>query len=258
MKSCFWALAFFWIHTAFATEQIEFATHYDHPPFVVDMKSRKGLVFDLADYLTKRSRGKYNFQVTFVPRERLQTYLDRNQKVVVPFVAKNWFDCPTPRPCLWTDVLVMDRNVVVALTSAKFEYKGPNSLKGKTLGVVIGRISPELQEIIDKGIVTLEESPTQVGNFQKLIEGRIDLLVTGEIIAKDIIAREGWQSKLSISSEPLQILDRRILVSPRTQVDLHKWLNAEVKNMDKSDFFQARLLPSSSPKESPRVPAKAH
>jgi polar amino acid transport system substrate-binding protein len=254
MKFYFWVAAFFWSQFAFSTEQVELATHYDHPPFVVDMKKHEGLVFELADYLTKRSLGKYDFQVTYVPNARLQTYLNKGQKVVIPFVAKEWFTCRPPGNCLWTDILMMDRNVIVTQASENFEYAGPNSLHGKIIGTVVGRLNPDIEDFVKQGIITTSESPTQVGNFKKLVEGRIDVLVTGEIIAKDIIARENWQTQLAISKEPLSVVERRILVSPATEQDLYKWLNDEVKNMEKLGFYSGRSLPS-SPNESRRLPA---
>ncbi|WP_413290328.1 substrate-binding periplasmic protein [Bdellovibrio sp. HCB337] len=248
---------------AVAVERVEFATHYDHPPFILDIKDQTGLVFDLANYLSKQSKGRYEFQVTFVPRERLQNYLVKKQKVVIPFVSPKWFDDVDQSRYLWTGILLMDQNVVVTLAKKKFEYKGPDSLTGKTMGYVLGHKMPAIEPLVNQGKIKREESPSMIGNFKKLVEGRVDFVVTGEMIAKDLIARENWQIRLSISKEPIDVFERRVLISPHSEVGLQKWLNIELKTLMRSprwrtflERYNAQNLSIAVPEESDRKPAK--
>lgn len=248
-----------------ATEKVEFATHYDHPPFIVDLKKQEGLVFDFARYLSEKSKGRYEFQVTFVPRERLQTYLTKKQQVVIPFVSPKWFDDKAQTRYLWTSVMLMDQNIIVTLSKSKFEYKGLKSLKGKTMGYVLGHKMPDIEPLIAQGKIKSEVSPSMIGNFKKLVEGRVDFVVTGEMIARDLIARENWRSRLSISKAPLDVFERRVLVSPVTETHLQTWLNSEIRALMKSGQWQiflerynAQSLSIVTPGESFRPPTEVH
>lgn len=246
--------------TANAVEQVEFATHYDYPPFVIDMKKQEGLVFDLAQYLSKQSKGRYEFQVTFVPRDRIENYLNKKKTVVVPFVSPKWFSDEEKNRYLWTDILMKDQNVVVSQTKSQFEYKGLESLYGKTMAYRLGHKIPVLDTLISEGKIKREDSPSMVGNFKKVIEGRADFLVTGETAVRYIIEQEHWQNNLSIAKEPIDVFERRILISPITDVALQQWLNNEVKVLLKSNqwptlleqYHFAKVTPASSRQPSSR------
>lgn len=227
--------------SAKAAEQIEFATHYDYPPFVIDMKKQEGFVFDLAKYLSKQSMGRYEFQVTYVPRVRIENYLNKKKTVVVPFVSPKWFSDEDMTRYLWTDPLMKDQNVVVSQTKSHFEYKGVESLNGKTMAYFLGHKIPALEPLISEGKIKREDGPSLVGNFKKVIEGRADFLVTGETVVRYIIAREHWQTNLSVAKDPIDVFERRILVSPVTDVALQQWINNEVKELIKSNQWPTLL-----------------
>lgn len=229
------------IATAKAAEQIEFATHYDYPPFVIDMKKQEGFVFDLAKYLSKQSKGRYEFQVTYVPRVRIENYLSQKKTVVVPFVSPKWFSDQDMTRYLWTDTLMTDQNVVVSQTKSHFEYKGVESLTGKTVAYFQGHKIPALEPLITEGKIKREDGSSLVGNFKKVIEGRADFLVTGEMVVRYIIDREHWQANLSIAKDPLDTFERRILVSPITDTALQQWINSEIKALIKSNQWPTLL-----------------
>lgn len=252
--------------TAKAAKQIEFATHYDYPPFVIDMKKQEGFVFDLARYLSKQSKGRYEFQVTYVPRTRIENYLSKKQTVVVPFVSPKWFSDEGKTRYLWTDVMMMDQNVVVSQTKSQFEYKDIDSINGKTMAYLLGHKVPVIDARISDGKIKREDSPSMIGNFKKVVEGRADFLVTGEAVVRYIIAREHWETSLTISKVPIDIFERRVLVSPVSEVELQEWLNSEVKTLIKSNQWTALLqqynlgeLSASLTRQSrQRSPAKAN
>jgi polar amino acid transport system substrate-binding protein len=207
------------------------------------MKQQEGLVFDLAKYLSKQSQGRYEFQVTYVPRARIETYLHKKKTVVVPFVSPKWFSDEAQTRYLWTDLLMMDQNVVVMQTKSPFDYKGVSSLNGKTMAYLLGHKVPVIDALISDGKIKREESPSMLGNFKKVVEGRADFLVTGEMAVRYIIEREHWQPNLRVGKEPVDVFERRILVSPVTEVALQQWLNSEVKvlikEIKKSEKFSS-------------------
>lgn len=236
-----WVLTFIFVcTTAKAAEQVEFATHYDYPPFVIDMKKQEGFVFDLAKYLSKQSKGRYDFQVTYVPRVRIENYLSKKKTVVVPFVSPKWFSDDNMNRYLWTDPLMKDQNVVV-MQAKSFEYKGLDSLTGKTIAYFLGHKIPALEPLISDGKIKREDGPSMIGNFRKVVEGRADFLVTGETVVRYIIEREHWQANLSIAKEPIDVFERRILISPITDTALQQWINSEIKALIKSNQWPTWL-----------------
>ena len=257
MKFLYIFTLIFSITAAKAAEQVEFATHYDYPPFVIDMKKQEGFVFDLAKYLSKQSKGRYDFQVTYVPRIRIENYLNKKKTVVVPFVSPKWFSDDNMTRYLWTAPLMTDQNVVVSQKKSLFEYKGLESLNGKTMAYFLGHKMPVLDNLISEGKIKREDGPSLTGNFKKVVEGRADFLVTGEMVVRYIIDREHWQTNLSVAKEPIDVFERRILVSPVTDVALQQWLNSEVKDLIKSkqwptflDHYSFENLSTSSPLQS--------
>lgn len=69
--------------------------------------------------------------------------------------------------------------------------------------------------------------------------------------------------RLSIAKDPIDVFERRILVSPVSEVALQQWLNTEVKALMKSPQWQIFLERYSAEKlsalpleRSQRIPAK--
>lgn len=217
-----------------AAQVIEMISPYDSPPFVVDQKKEQGLVYELAALLTVRSQGKYQFKVIVVPRARLQKMLLRSGIYVVPLVSPKWFGDESEKKYLWTSALMEDENLVLSPRKRALEYENSASLQGKRTSIVLGHMVEPLQQLEKGGTVQTESTQSVNNGLRMLARGRIDFMVMGRMVAIYLIKDLGLQDEIYISDKSLERFDRKILVSPQSQKDLHKWLEGEIQRLRRS------------------------
>ncbi len=224
-----------------AAQVIEMVSPYDTPPFVVDQKKEQGLVYDLASLLTVRSQGKYQFKVVVVPRVRLQKILQRSGVYVVPLVSPKWFGDGDEKKYLWTSALMEDENLVLSPRKRALEYESPASLQGKRTSIVLGHAVEPVKQLEKAGMVKAESTQSFNNSLRMLARGRIDFMVMGRIVAVYLIRDLGLEDQIYISDKTIERFDRKILVSPQSQKDLHKWLEGEIQRLRRSGEWKKYL-----------------
>ncbi len=79
-------------------------------------------------------------------------------------------------------------------------YKGLADVKGKTLGIRRGfKLPPELQTMVDKHEVTIEEVNQDDQNFQKLSKGRIDGILSNQDVAATALKQPGMEAIVALN-----------------------------------------------------------
>ncbi|AFY00365.1 substrate-binding periplasmic protein [Bdellovibrio bacteriovorus] len=224
-----------------AAQVIEMVSPYDTPPFVVDQKKEQGLVYDLASLLTVRSQGKYQFKVVVVPRARLQKILERSGVYVVPLVSPKWFGDQNEKKYLWTSALMEDENLVLSPRKRALEYENSASLQGKKTSIVLGHAVEPVQQLEKAGVVKSESTQSFNNSLRMLARGRIDFVIMGRIVAVYLIRDLGLEDQIHISDKTIERFDRKILVSPQSQKDLHKWLEGEIQRLRRSGQWKKYL-----------------
>jgi len=123
--------------SAFAADPVTVYTYHNHPPFVVE--AGKGLSYELADYLNRKSKGNPTFKIEVVTRAQLDKLLAAPDfSGAVAWVAPEWLKDKDKTTYLWTGGVMDDANVILSSTKAKIDYKDPASLKGKQFGGIAG------------------------------------------------------------------------------------------------------------------------
>ncbi len=85
-------------------------------------------------------------------------------------------------------------------------YKGPADIKGKTLGIRRGfKLPPDLQAMVDKHEVTIEEVNQDDQNFQKLSKGRLDGVLSNQDVAASAMKQPGMEAIVALSP-PIQTI----------------------------------------------------
>ncbi|MGE9744750.1 substrate-binding periplasmic protein [Bdellovibrio bacteriovorus] len=224
-----------------AAQVIEMISPYDNPPFVVDQKKEQGLVYDLASLLTVRSQGKYQFKVVVVPRARLQKMLLRSGVYVVPLVSPKWFGDENEKKYLWTSALMEDENLVLSPRKRALEYENSASLQGKRTSIVLGHAIEPLDQLEKGGTVKTESTQSLNNGLRMLARGRIDFMVMGRMVAIYLIRDLGLEDEIHISDKSLERFDRKIMVSPQSQKELHKWLEGEIQRLRRSGQWKKYL-----------------
>lgn len=200
-----------------AIEPVIIFTYHIHPPFIVSPGN--GLTFDLADYLTEKSHGRYQFEVAPMSRPRLDTKLTQSIAGIVPWVDPSWFKDRDRTKFLWTEAhLMRDTTVIVSAKGKSVTYQGPESLEGLRFGGIRGHVYAGIDAAVGKrGPARRVDSDSHTESFQKLLNGLIDVTLLPGSSASYFIKRNDAAAQVFISPEPHSHTVRRVLVLNKRQ-----------------------------------------
>lgn len=188
--------------------------YHDFPPFARE-GAKPDLSKNLAQWLTQKSGGRFEFQVNTIPRKRLDLLLEEGKSGVVLWVNPEWFRVTDGDPFLWTSALVQDANAVVSHRNSAFEYKGPRSLHGKSVVLVSGYDLPALTEMAQKGDITLVRVSRELSAMSMLLSDRpVDVAIVSGLGAQHIGAQLESADKLHVSEQSHNQFGRHLMITP--------------------------------------------
>jgi len=190
---------------------VRLLNYYDLPPFLTGQN--QGLTYALATYLTKKSDGKYTFIVENLPRRRFDAVLAEGKPVAVAWAVPAFVGDKDKTKYKWSPVVLADANVVVSLKDRPFEYTGPDSLAGKTMGGVTGYVYGPIDPLVEAGKIKREDANGELLNLKKVVEGRVDATILAETAANYLIKTEGLSDKVHISATPHSKYERHLFVA---------------------------------------------
>jgi len=129
-------LAFMGTSPLKAGEPVKLYTYYLEAPYVTG--EGQGLTYDLADYLNKRAKGRYQFIVELLPRKRLDRLINKGVPMVVPWANRAWFALPEKIKFHWSKPYLKGANLVITNAGDELIYRGPEALEGCSLAGVSG------------------------------------------------------------------------------------------------------------------------
>jgi len=224
---------------AFAAEAVTVYTYHNHPPFVLE--AGKGLSYDLADYLTRKSKGASTFKIEVVSRAQLDQLLATPDfKGVVAWVAPEWFKDKDRTTYLWSTGVMDDANVILSSAKSRIEYKDPASLKGKQFGGIVGHKYSGIDDLVAAGAVKREDAEKERNNLRKLDAGRIDATLLPRSTANYLLTEMELATKLYVAPTVQSSYTRHILV-PKKAPDLQRLLNEAVADMPRDGGWQSTL-----------------
>lgn len=215
---CFFAFLLAIANTPSQAEDITVATYHQVPPFIVDSDAEIGLTYELAQYLTNVSQGRYSFFVEVLPRKRLDGFLRHKTPLVVPWVTPAWFGDQDRERFAWSAPLLQDANAVLSSALRPVSYTGPDSLAGKTISGVLGHRFVGIDPLVEAGTI----KRTNVSNFwsaMKMVSvGRVDATIVPASVAKYFIASNNMAGVYHFSLRPHSQYDRHLLIQHNEDV----------------------------------------
>ncbi|MFT5708069.1 MAG: polar amino acid transport system substrate-binding protein, partial [Oceanospirillaceae bacterium] len=218
---------------AFAkAEVITLYSYHNHPPFVTGANS--GLTFELARQLNEQAAGRYLFQVSIVPRSRLNYYLkgwikgecpshECEDNWLVPWVNPKWGFIKGLRDnYLWHE-LFSDENVIVSHASNPWVYKSPESLKELVFAGMRGHRYVGIDDLVKTGDIIRIDGNRERDNLLKILEKRVDATVLPSSTMRYLFKNDLVISK---QSRDLKVADTkhqkyiRYAMLPETRNDL--------------------------------------
>lgn len=211
-------------------------TYHSNPPFVTG--DGKGLTYELADYMTKKSKGALTVKVAVLPRARVdQTVQSADFKDVVPWVFPVWFKDKDKTNYLWSEPLFPDENIIVSTPAKKVEFSGPDSLKGMSFGGVLGHNYSGIDDLVKAGQITREDAQNEETNLRKVASGRVDATLLPGSSANFLVPQLGIADKIHVSATPQSRYTRHLLVA-KSNPELLKQLNAIIAEMKTDAAWQ--------------------
>ena len=212
-----------------AAEQIPIWSHYDSPPFGVS-EDKSDLTNFLARYLSNNSDGKWTFVAKYLPRARLNKYLEEKQKGIAIWANPVWFGDKDEKRYDWTNSVVQGKNEIVSLQDSPVPYQEPSSLSGKRFGGVRGHRYIGIDDLVKSGKINRKDSTAFEKNFLKLLNKRVDVILIprGELFY--LMKKNKAEDMVFIASKPHHVYERKVLVT-KNLPGVRDFINLQLKSM---------------------------
>ncbi|WP_348695092.1 transporter substrate-binding domain-containing protein [Duganella fentianensis] len=210
---------------ALAVQTIPLYVYYPGPTFAVGMPGN--LSEKMAEWLTQRSAGRYQFIATQLPRRRLQLMLSQPQwQGVVAWANPRWFGSEGRRQS-WSRYYMVDANMVASLRSAPFEYQDDASLHGQRIGTVEGFSYKDFDALLAAGLVSKDEADSEARNLLKLQQRRVAVaFLQASSMPRMRQQYPDLDSWLYLSERPRTVFERAFFMAPN-QPQLLAFLNQQ-------------------------------
>ncbi|HEY1092937.1 MAG TPA: hypothetical protein VGE47_17695 [Burkholderiaceae bacterium] len=197
-----------------AVVKLPLLSYYDYEPFMrPDLKG--GLTHELAAWLNKRLAGRYRFVPSYLPKGRVDMLLQNPAWAgALVWVDPGFVDDAAQRRYHWSVSLLEETDQVASRSNSRFEYAGPGSLEGLTLGTVVNQHYPDVETLLQQGRVHREDAPSQEANLNKLLLGRVDVaFVSASTLAGLRGSIPQLDSRIHLSAQVRRRFSRRLMLS---------------------------------------------
>jgi polar amino acid transport system substrate-binding protein len=150
-----------------------------------------------------------------------------------------WFGDAARTRYIWSAALFTDEDLVILRPGLRLDYQNISSLRGLTLGGVIGHVYADADPEVAAGRMRREDAISMEHTLRKLLLGRVDVA---------FLSRSGlrwWAGQLpdlrtsaSAASQPRQ---RHLLLSPRMPAQTRNALLQAVLDMPRNSLWRAML-----------------
>jgi len=188
------------------------------PPFIIDSRTKRGLYYDFSRYINNRL-GKTYLETEYMPRKRLESRLQRADfEALIIGVNPIWFRDAKEEKYLWTAAIMRDRDDVISSARIRFEYTGPESLIGKTIGLSLGYYYYGVDELVALGKIERQDTQSELQNLDKLQRGRIDVAIISRSTFDYYNRYHSNRDEFYLSQKPHDEFDRRILIPKNLEI----------------------------------------
>ncbi len=227
------------ISTSAFANKVYVCSPYKSGPFVIDEKSRLGLIYTYTDFLNRQAQGQYSFEVLIIPRSRLLIELASNTPCIVPFVSYKWFD-PDKQLYYWSQPLLNDANVILSSANKKIESIAKEQVVGLRTSQVIGFVDEQVEALAANNSLTVFNSLSLEQSMMMLAYERIDFVVSGKIPLLYLIHKLQLQDKVYISKNETISFDRSVLVQ-KSNPQLSAFIEAQISQLKSSPHWEEAL-----------------
>jgi len=211
--------------------------YHQQPPYIIHFEQQSGLYFDFVKRLNALS-DNYNFEVTFIPRKRVEYMLDNHSMDgILLGVNPKWFKDKNETKYLWSSVIFNDRDEIVSLKSNSVEFSGPESLAGMVIGGVRGFYYYGINELVLAKRAMRVDTVSEPDLFTMLIKQRVAVTIISRLTFDYMVKRNNWQNDFYLSSTPHDVFERRILI-PKNMTSIYPHLQLIISKVQQYEAWQ--------------------
>ncbi|MCF2857154.1 transporter substrate-binding domain-containing protein [Pseudoalteromonas sp. SMS1] len=218
---------FMWIPWTTWGEQanrINLYTYHDKPPYIMDLKDKSGLYFDIVRLLNE-FHDDVQFQLVFRSKNRIRAELEKDTLIgAVLGVNPIWFGDNDQTVYLWSDPLFYDTDEFVSSVKRPFDYENPTSLHGQRYGGVQGYFYPKLHDAEKLEKLERVNVENEKALLELVLKQQIDFAVVSRPTFFYYARKHGWWTSLYLSHQSHQKYYRAILVPKRSKNSLRALL----------------------------------
>lgn len=219
---------------ALAAEPVAVWAYQPSPPFASGQG--RGLSEALVELLNEHpsNQDRSEFRLSQLPRKRLDARLAANEPGILLWATPEFFPEHLTTGASWTPPLLCDIQDFVSRRDAPVDYDGPRSLHGKRLGGILGHRYRELQPDIDKGLIRREDVHSDLQNLNKLLSGRIDVVLMPRSSRLFYSLTETSADQLYVSPKPLYVFDRHLLMTASLPAETTQFMQQMIADLPHS------------------------
>lgn len=227
--------------TCAAKQRIEVWSYNFSPPFKLD--DHYGLSRDFVDLLNSdpANAGRFHFELVELPRKRLEMRLTGGQPGILLWSTPEFFSQEQASRGNWSAPILIDRQSFVSLPEAPFEYEGPESLRGLTLGGLLGYRYQGIEREIERGAVIRQDAHSDMQNLEKLFSGRIHTLLIAQSTLLYYQQRQPL-GQLYISTQPLYHFNRHLMLTNNLDEAAARFVSEFVSGLPENTHWRILLL----------------
>ncbi len=191
-------LVFVAVGSSWGADKVVTAVGDPWPPFTDPEKPSKGLAVEIAEAAMK-TQG-YRLEMSFMPWARAE---DGVKKGTYDFLLCTWMTEARKPVLFYSESYSENRLTFVKSKGSDFEFRGIDSLKGLTVGVV--RDYGYGDEFMNATGFNREAAPDFLTNAKKVVAGRVDLTVEDEVVASSLLMGTDLADKIAFTENALTV-----------------------------------------------------
>jgi len=174
-----------------------------------------GLLADLTAYLNRALQGRFQLNLSYLPRPRLNMMLQRQADGVIVLAPSTVFTGPAFRSFLWSLPIMADRQELLSLASRPIDYTTAAALTGLEIGAIRGHNYPALQAVQQSGRLSTYALTGEQQMLDMLLAGRLDAITMATTSADYLLhQRAGLAAHIHRSRKSLDSFTRHLLFTP--------------------------------------------
>ncbi|WP_051484468.1 hypothetical protein [Shewanella waksmanii] len=222
-------------------QPVSLYTYHYMPPYVVDSQKQIGLFYDVARFFNQHQQ-QYNFQVSYIPRKRLNYQLAQHEfDGVVIGVNPVWFQDREKQKYLWTGALMQDQDEFLSHRSQPFEYVDKASLYDKQVGGISGFRYHTVDKLVAEGLVNRIDTSNESRLLKMLLKRRFDCAIVSRATTIYYQTLLNTNQELHFSSKPHDRYTRHLLM-PKQMKDVLQVVEPLILQLLQSPQWQQQML----------------